>query len=245
MDPSELLRRGVLGQRVQHMRLRPADARGDQGGDMTVAAVLAQQGGRVPEPGDGLLGERERPQRGVQDPPLRGRAGRRLGGEVGGAGKTGGVGEVAEDPPQRRDAALLASGERRLGSGRVPDAGDVAGDLTLGEVVEDRMDHLGRNSAQRRRPPGKVAIPVVPQAERHERIGRLVRKVGDQVDRLHEPVQTAGDDGGHANHGLHPDHLLRSDRRPSWAARSPLLRTALLRGDTCSPILFKDFPAHP
>jgi hypothetical protein len=41
---------------VEYMGLRPGDARGDQGGDMTVPAVLAEQGGRVPEPGDGLLG---------------------------------------------------------------------------------------------------------------------------------------------------------------------------------------------
>jgi hypothetical protein len=62
-------------------------------------------------------------ERAVQDPSLGGRAGRRPGGEVGGTRKTGGVGEVTENPPQRRGAALLASGERRLGSGGVPDAG--------------------------------------------------------------------------------------------------------------------------
>jgi hypothetical protein len=39
------------------MGLCPADARGDEGGDVTVPAVLAEQGGRVPEPGDGLLGD--------------------------------------------------------------------------------------------------------------------------------------------------------------------------------------------
>jgi len=123
-------------------------------------------------------------------------------------GATGGVGEVAEDPLQRRDAAPLASGKRLLGRGRVPDAGDVADDLAVGEVVEDRVDHLGPNPAQRCGPSGEVGIPVVPEAKRQERIRRLVREIGDQVDRLHEPVQTAGGVVGHENQGLHPDPLL-------------------------------------
>jgi hypothetical protein len=96
--------------------LRPADALGDQSGDMTVPAVLAEQGGRMPEAGHGLLRDGERPERGVQDPSLRRGAGRRLGGELGGTRQSGGVGEVVEDPLQRRDAAPLASGERVRGS---------------------------------------------------------------------------------------------------------------------------------
>jgi hypothetical protein len=141
---------------------------------MTVPAVLAEQGGCVPEPGHRFLGYGESSECGVHDPSLRRGAGRRPGGEVGGTRETGGVGEVAEDPPQRRDAALLASGERRLGSGRVPDAGDVAGDLAGGEVVEDRMDHLGRDPAQRCGPSGEVAVPDVPVSERPECSFRLV-----------------------------------------------------------------------
>ena len=35
-----------------------------------------------------------------------------------------------------------------------------------------------------------------------------------QVDRLHEPVQTAGGLVGHGNQGLHPDHLLRPGPPP-------------------------------
>ena len=105
----------------------------------------------------------------------------RRGGEVVGTRETGGVDAVAEDPPQRCDAALLACGERRRGSGRVPDAGDVAGDLAVGEAVEDRMDDLGRDAAQRRGPSGEVAVPVVPVAERPERIRRLRGEVGGRV----------------------------------------------------------------
>jgi hypothetical protein len=92
-------------------------------------------------------------ERAVQDPSLGGRAGRRPGGEVGGTRKTGGVGEVTENPPQRRGAALLASGERRLGSGGVPDAGDVAGDLAVSEVAEDRMDPESGTAGEIEAPP--------------------------------------------------------------------------------------------
>jgi hypothetical protein len=86
---------------------------------------------------------------------------------LGGTRQSGRVGEVVEDPPQRRDAAPLASGERILRSCGVPDAGDVAGDLAVGEVVEDRVDHLGRDPTQRCGPSGEVAVPVIPEAERH------------------------------------------------------------------------------
>ncbi len=54
------------------------------------------------------------------------------------------------------------------------------------------MDDLGRDPAQRRGPAREVAVPVVPEAERDERVGRLLGEVGDQVDRLDEPVQAAG-----------------------------------------------------
>jgi hypothetical protein len=56
VDSAELLRGDAFGKSVQHMGLRPADALGDQSGGMTVSAVLAEQGGRVPEAGHGLTG---------------------------------------------------------------------------------------------------------------------------------------------------------------------------------------------
>jgi hypothetical protein len=227
---------------VEHVRLRPPDALGHEGGVVTVAAVLAEQGGGVPEPGDGLLGYGERPQRRVQGPSLRRSARRRPDGEVGGAGETGAGGEVAENPPQRRRAALLASGERRLGSGDVPDAGDVPGDLAVGEVVEDRMDHLGRHPAERCGPAGEVGVPGVAEAERHERVVGLVGEVGDQVDRLHEPVQAAGGVVEHGTRGLHPDHLLGSGTAAPVRSRVPLPRTAPPRSDTSTRILLDDLP---
>src|SRR5260221_388730 len=61
---SELLRGDALAESVKHMGLRPADALGDQGCDVAVPAVLAEQGGRVPEAGHGLLGDGERSERG-------------------------------------------------------------------------------------------------------------------------------------------------------------------------------------
>jgi hypothetical protein len=78
----------------------------------------------------------------------------------------------------------------------------VAGDLAGGEVVEDRVNHLGRGAAQRSGAPGEVGVPGVAQAERQESVVRLVGEVGDQVDRLDELVQAAGGFGGRGDVGL-------------------------------------------
>jgi hypothetical protein len=48
-DPAELLCRLALVERVQHVRLRPADALGQERGDVAVTTVLAEQVGPVPE----------------------------------------------------------------------------------------------------------------------------------------------------------------------------------------------------
>jgi hypothetical protein len=90
VDPAELLRGHALGYRIQGVGLE-ADAFGDQGGDVTAAAVLAEQVGRVPEPGDGFAGDRERAQGRVHGAALgRGTCGR-LSGLVGGPGDAGTV----------------------------------------------------------------------------------------------------------------------------------------------------------
>ena len=188
----------------------PPISLGEQGGDVAVPAVLAQHVGCVPEPGHGLLGHRERAEPGVHDPSLGRGAGRGLGEQLGGAREPGSLDEVAEDPPQRRDAALLTRGVRRLGCGRVPDLGDVAGHLTVGEVVERRVDHLGRDPAERRGASSEVAVPVVAEAERRHRVVRLRGEEVDQRDRLGELEESAGDGLGMR----HLCHLLWSWRRP-------------------------------
>ena len=191
---------------AEHVGLGPADPLGDQRSDVAVPAVLAEHVGRVPEPGHGLLGHRERAEPGVHDPSLGRGAGRGLGEELGGAREPGSLDEVAEDPPQRRHAALLTRGVRRLGCGRVPDLGDVAGHLTVGEVVEGRVDHLGRDPAERRRASREVAVPVVAEAERRHRVVGLRGEEVDQRDRLGELEETAGD----RLRMLHLCHLLWS-----------------------------------
>src|SRR5207342_3609775 len=121
----------------------------------------------------------------------------------------------------RRDAALLASGERRLGGGGVPDPGDVPGDLTVGEVVEGSMNHLRRNPTQWCGPRREVAVPVVPEAQSHQRVVGLLGEERDEADRLHEPVHVTGD-------GLRTWHLSLISCGCDGAilgGRSPLLRT--------------------
>jgi hypothetical protein len=141
-DAAELLCRHALRQREQDVCFRPADAVGDQGDDVPVAPVFAQQVGGVPEPGDRLLGQGQSPQSGVERATDHRRADCRLSEQVGGASQPGCLGEVAEDAAQRDDAAVLARRERRIRRDEVPDARDVAGGLAGCEVVEDRVHDL-------------------------------------------------------------------------------------------------------
>ncbi len=196
---------------MQHVRLRTADAHGHECGDVAVAAVLAEKVGPVPEPRHRFRGQGQRPHRGVEGPSLRPGAGPRLGDEVGSTGDTGGVGEVAEDPPQCGDRATFACCVGSLGGDRVPYTGDVTGDLAVGEVVEQRVDHRSRNlAAQRRSPSSEIGVPHVAEAERHDRFGRFVGHVGDDRDGLDQLKEAAG-------HGLR--------HRPTV----PLSATAILR----------------
>lgn len=84
---------------MKHVRLGAADAGGQEGSVVAVAPVLAQQVGPVPEPRHGFGRQRQRPERGVEGPSLRGGAGPRLGQKVGGTGD-GGV--SARSPRIRR-----------------------------------------------------------------------------------------------------------------------------------------------
>src|SRR5207244_4226412 len=79
------------------------------------------------------------------------------------------------------------------GGGGVPDLGDVAGHLTVGEVVKGRVDHLGRGPAERGSAAREVAVPVVAEAQRRHRVVGLWGEEVDQRDRLGELIETAGD----------------------------------------------------
>ncbi|MEV6416976.1 hypothetical protein [Kribbella sp. NPDC051718] len=127
-----------------------ADAVGYQGGGVAVASVFAEEGGCVPELGEGLFGDGEGAEAGEEHPALDWCAERGLCEEVGGAGDDGAVCQVAEDVAERFDAAALAGGEDGFGGGDVPDAGDAGGDLAWYEVVEQGVDDLGRYAAERR-----------------------------------------------------------------------------------------------
>src|SRR5207244_13049721 len=100
------------------------------------------------------------------------------------------------------------------GGGGVPDLGDVAGHLTVGEVVKGRVDHLGRGPAERGSAAREVAVPVVAEAQRRHRVVGLWGEEVDQRDRLGELVETAGD-------WLGMLHLVSSPvvvTAPSWPA---------------------------
>lgn len=61
VDPAERLRRvDAAGEGAEHVSLGPADPFRDQGSDVSVPTVLPEHVGRVPEPGHGILGHRER-----------------------------------------------------------------------------------------------------------------------------------------------------------------------------------------
>ena len=69
----------------------------------------------------------------------------------------------------------------------------MASGLPWGEVVEDRVHDAGLDvAAQRGCAPGEIGIPVVTQTERHQLLGRLVSRIGDEPDRLHKLEHAAG-----------------------------------------------------
>ena len=183
---------------MEHVCLRTADAHGHECGDVAVAAMLAEQVGPVPEPRHRFGGHWQRAHGGVEGPSLRPGAGPRLDGEVAGTDDAGGIGEVAEDPPQRGDRALFARRVGGLGGDRVPDARDVTGDLAVGEVVEQRVDHRSRHvAAQGRSPSSEVGVPHVAETERHDCFGRLVGHVGDHRDGLDQLEESSTHGLGH------------------------------------------------
>jgi len=64
---------------------------------------------------------------------------------------------------------------------------DVAGDLARREVVEERVDHLGRDGGTERcGSAGEVGVPVVREPKSEHRLVGFVRGVGDDPDRLDE-----------------------------------------------------------
>lgn len=88
------------------MGLGAADACAGESGNVPVAAVLAQHGRGVPQPGDRVAGHREGAPSGVHHPTPRGRARRGLGDQVGGPRQAGGRGQLgADDPPYGGRAA--------------------------------------------------------------------------------------------------------------------------------------------
>ena len=241
VDPADDSAANAAGEGAEHVRLGAADPLGDQGGDVAVPTVLAEHVGRVPEPRDGLFGHREGAEPGVHDPSLRPGAGRGLGEEIGCARQPRSLDEVAEDPLQRRHAALLTSGVRRLGCGRGPDLGDVARHLTLGEAVEGSVHHLGRDLAERRRPSSEIAVPVVAETERRHRVVGL---------RGEEVTSEIGSASSKRRWATGPDAASVSSpvvvTAPSWAALTSATNssTAIRQGrtDHRSPAEERDRP---
>jgi hypothetical protein len=194
-------------ERQEHVALGPVDPLGHQGDDVTVAPVLAQHGGGVPQPGDRVVGDRQRAEGGVHDAALDGRGHRSLGEQVCGALEPGRADQVAQDAHERGDAALLPGGVGSLGRRGLPDLGDVPCHLARCEVVERGVDDLGRHPAERRGTAGEVAVPVPVEAERRHRVVGLVGEEVDQRYRLDEVEHPPG-------HGLCTGH--DAPVKPCW-----------------------------
>ena len=164
---------------------------------MPVAAVLAQQGGRLPEPGQ---------DRGpaVRRPAVRGPAvGQRQRGVGRGQHPAGEI-QFADGLPEQVGGHLrlgLPSGQQapqpRLGPGQpgpqrifrrdqVPDRRDRAGDEGGSEVEERGRHHRGPGRPERRGPPGEVAAPEPAQARFLEGCAGFGREINHRVDGLEQ-----------------------------------------------------------
>ena len=186
--------RRALDRGAQHVGLARADVVADQRGDVPVPAVLAQQGGGVPQGEVWFVGPVE-----VQ-----------VGGEQRTSSRGGGVeprpqdrqhllGDVAEHvevdvSPKRSVDAGEAGVERGLRTtAAVPDVGHGTRDETGGEAVEGGRDHTGTDPPERRRPAREVPAPEPTQPGVLHRRADLGREVHDRVDRLDRDPQPPRD----------------------------------------------------
>jgi hypothetical protein len=205
---------------------------------VAVASVLSEKVGSVPQPSEGLGRHRQRPDCREQCSSFCWRTGGRLDEQVSGPGHAGAVGQTTEPSAKDDDAALLAGFGGGLGADQIPHLRDVAGHLAVGEVVEDRVDHLGRDvAAQRRRPPGEVGVPHAGQADGNERIGRFILGVGDHGDRLDQLEEPAGGGRGHrCSLGRYVD---------PWKVRSIVRDPSISWSQSAAPCKTGSAPAAP
>jgi hypothetical protein len=136
--------------------LEAADAGGGQRRDVAVAAVLAQARAELPEPLDGVLGQRQVAVRGEQRPPL-GRGGRDGGGQRVDRAVGDGV-RGRRQCPQRRRGGRRAGRQQAVRGGEAPGVRQRAAHPARREVVEDRLDDGGRHRGPSA-PPGTRSSP--------------------------------------------------------------------------------------
>ena len=180
---------------AQHERLGAGQVRGDKRGDVAVAAMLAQDRGRVPEPGHRLVwygqGEVGRGQRPAASLEVGG-GGRELvrrRGEVGGGRRPRGK---AQQFAQACGSPGLPGGQHIRGRGQVPYRWQCPAHHG-GSEDEERCDHRGSgDGAHRSGPAGEVAPPETAEAGLLERRSGRRREVGDHVDRLEQGPHLPG-----------------------------------------------------
>ena len=179
------------------MPLRPCAG---ERGDVTVAAVLAQQRQRVPHDQVRGVGPAQVGVPGVQRAALGGAGAGRLADQPGQREHVdGGDRVLAQQPGQRGVDGDIAGVDDGRRGGQFPGFGDGPGDQRRVEVVEGRGDHAGADRAHRGRPAGEVAHPVAAEPDAGEVVLGLGGEVDQRVQRIGGVVRASGERGGHGS----------------------------------------------
>ena len=212
----------AAGGGVGDQRLEAVEVGVQQGGDVAVAAVLAQQRRRVPEVEQRLAGPAEVGVPGVERAPLGGQRVARLPQQPGQLGELGGVDRLLAQQPGQRRAGDVPRGPRRPARAR-------RASRPAGSCARPATARSCRRSPSPRRPrprpsarPARRSSDIRPgaQAERAERLVVLGREVHLRVQGL-DRAMGAGDRAGlesgrgliGADHAPHPSDARQGARR--------------------------------
>ena len=177
--------------RPQHVGLAAVDIRGHQRREVSLAPMLAEERGAVPQPRDGIVRYGQRRVRAGEHPAGAVQAGCRRRQHVGRRGHR--IAQAVQQPPQRGDRARLPGPHRLVRRDQLPDTGNGPADGRRSEREERCGDWCRRHRAERSRPAGEVAAPEAAKPGGLERRPGLRGEIRHRVHRLKQCPHPPGD----------------------------------------------------